>query len=213
MPFTIFVQVRPKSVVRKMYGALSSSRGRFTATYAVAGSNADASMMLTRPNSGMSFGVTFAHVFPPSRVTCTSPSSEPAHRMFTSRFDGPSANTVAYTSGPFMSPVIGPPECPIVFGSWRVRSGLIRSQLCPPLVVFHTCCDEVYSTFGSTGEKMIGYVHCQRSFSALDGSPENIRGYGFTSRRWPVRRLVRWRKEPLFPPAKKTSRSFGSGAT
>src|SRR5688572_11378538 len=89
----------------------------------------------------------------------------------------------------------------------------MRSQLCPPFVVFHTCCDEVYSTFGSTGEKMIGYVHCQRSLSALDGSPENIRGYGFTSRRCPVRLLSRWRNEPLLPPAKNTSTSFGSGAT
>src|SRR5688572_2674078 len=170
-------------------------------------------MMLTRPNSGMSFGVTFAQVFPPSRVTFTSPSSDPAHRTLTSRFDGPRANTVAYTSGPFMSPVIGPPEWPIVFGSCRVRSGLIRSQLCPPLVVFQTCCDEVYSTFGSTGEKMIGNVHCHRSLRALDGSPENIRGYGLTSRRWPVRRFNRWRNDPLLPPAKNTSRSFGSGAT
>jgi hypothetical protein len=78
-----------------MYGAMSPSSGRFTATYAPPGSKADASMMLTRPNSGMSFGVTLVHVFPPSRVTLTRPSSDPAHSVLTSRFDGPSANTTA----------------------------------------------------------------------------------------------------------------------
>ena len=66
--------------------------------------------------------------------------------------------------------------------------------------------------FGSTGEKMIGNVHCMRSTSALDGSPENMRGYGFTSRLSPVRRFVYWSHEPLLAPAKKTSGSFGSGA-
>ena len=42
----------------------------------------------TRPNSGMSFGVTFVHVAPPSLVTCTSPSSEPVQITFVVRFEG-----------------------------------------------------------------------------------------------------------------------------
>ena len=63
-------------------------------------------------------------------------------RTFVVRFDGPTAKITAYTSGPFMSRVIGPPDGPIVFGSCFVRSGLIFSQLCPPFVVFHRCCDE-----------------------------------------------------------------------
>ena len=33
--------------------------------------------MLTSAPSGRSFGVTFCHVLPPSRVTCTRPSSVP----------------------------------------------------------------------------------------------------------------------------------------
>ena len=74
-------------------------------------------MMLTRPNSGISFGVTSAHFLPPSRVTWILPSSDPAQSTLTSTFEGASANTVAYTSGPFMSPVIGPPEWPSVFAS------------------------------------------------------------------------------------------------
>src|SRR5512143_2138545 len=124
-----------------MYGALSSSSGRLTATYALAESNAEASMMLTRPKSGMSFGVTLLHVLPPSFVTLMMPSSEPVQITFVVRLDGATAKITAYTSGPFMSRVIGPPDGPIVLGSCRVRSGLIRSQLSPPFVVFHRCCD------------------------------------------------------------------------
>ena len=43
----------------------------------------------------MSFGVTLVQFFPPSRVTCTSPSSDPAQMMLTSFLPGPSAKTVA----------------------------------------------------------------------------------------------------------------------
>src|SRR5579885_2030976 len=181
-----------------MYGALSSRRKRFTATYAVAESNADASICDTRPKSGMSFGVTFAQCAPPSFVTLINPSSEPAQMTLVVRFDGAIENTTAYTSGPFMSRVIGPPDGPMVFGSWRVRSGLMRSQLSPPFVVFHTCCEPAYSVFLSTGEKTIGYVHCQRSLITADSSPENMRGYGLTSRRSPVRRFNFVKKPPPF---------------
>ena len=62
MPVTTFVHVLPKSCVRKTYGATSLSSGRLTAMYAVPSSNEPASIWLTRPNSGMSFGVTFVHV-------------------------------------------------------------------------------------------------------------------------------------------------------
>ena len=93
-----------------------------------------------------------------------------------SRGEGAIVKIVANTSGPFMSPVIGPPERPGVFGSARVRSGLICVQLWPSSVVFHKCCDEMYIVFGSSGLKTIGNVHCQRSFKALDGSPEKNRG-------------------------------------
>src|SRR5487761_1987959 len=131
----------------------------------------------------------------------------------TSFLEGPMAKIVAYTSGAFMSCVIGPPEGPMVLGSWRVRSGPIRAQLWPASVVFQRCCELVNSRRGLTGEKMIGYVHCHRSTSALDGSPENMRGYGLTSRDRPVRRSRRSMKPPLLEPEKKMSGSRGSGAT
>ena len=78
-----------------MYGDTSPSSIFLTATYAVPLSNDDPSIWLTRPRSGMSGGVTLVHVLPPSRVTCTRPSSEPAQRMLMSFLPGASENTVA----------------------------------------------------------------------------------------------------------------------
>ncbi len=46
---------------------MSSSSGRRADTYALPASNADASIRLTRPKSGMSGGVTFLQFAPPSR--------------------------------------------------------------------------------------------------------------------------------------------------
>ena len=113
----IFVQLFPKSFVRKMYGAKSFRSGRRTLTYAAPALNADASIWLTRPKSGMPGGVTLVHVLPPSRVTCTRPSSEPVQMTFLSFLLGPMAKITAYTSGPFMSPVIGPPDFSCVSGA------------------------------------------------------------------------------------------------
>ncbi len=71
-----------------------------------------------------------------------------------------------------MSPVMGPPECPRVPGSARVRSPLRASQLFPPSVVRQSLWDDVYRTLGSRGEKMMGNVHCHRSTMSMAGSPE-----------------------------------------
>src|SRR6185503_4316316 len=106
-------------------------------------------MMLTLARSGRPEGVTLVHFLHSSRVTQTRPSSEPVQIVPRSSFEGAIVKIVANTSGPFISPVIGPPDGPSVFGSARVRSGLIFSQLCPSSVVFHKCCDEMYRTFGS----------------------------------------------------------------
>ena len=64
-------------------------------TYADAASCGDASISATRPNSGIPGGVTFVHVPPPSRVTCTSPSSDPVQITFTSVRPGATAKIVA----------------------------------------------------------------------------------------------------------------------
>ena len=47
----------------------------------------------------------------------------------------------------------------------------VAVQLRPSFVVFQRRCDDVNSTLGSTGDQMIGYVHCQRSGISLAGSP------------------------------------------
>src|SRR5579884_3126566 len=127
-------------------------------------------MMLMSANSGRSGGVTFVHVLPLSCETCTQPSSDPAQS--TPAFAGDSANAkiVAYHSGPYASRVIGPQNSPAsgceyvgvrssVFGSCRVRSGLMISQLWPSFVVRCTYCEVTYSVFGSCGDTITGYVH------------------------------------------------------
>src|SRR5919199_1261896 len=55
------------------------------------------------------FDVTFVHVAPPSRVTCTSPSFVPAQMSPFSRGDSAMANTTPAYSTPMLSGV-SPPE-------------------------------------------------------------------------------------------------------
>ncbi len=93
---------------------------------------------------------------------------------------------VAYVSTPVWSLVIGPPEAPIVLGSCRVRSSLIRSQLWPPLCVRQTRCVPVYRRSGSWWSKTIGYVHCERSSISTDDHPIGLSGQTLTVRSSPV---------------------------
>ena len=60
----------------------------------------EASIRLMRVKGGRSGGVTFCQFLPPSRVTCTRPSSEPAQRTLPSTADGASVKMVAYVSTP-----------------------------------------------------------------------------------------------------------------
>ncbi|HEX2077771.1 MAG TPA: hypothetical protein VHG08_08685, partial [Longimicrobium sp.] len=128
------------------------------ATYARPAACGDASIRLMRLKSPSSRGVTSVHVPPPSRVTCTRPSSEPVQIVPTSRGDGAMVKMVPYVSTPVWSSVIGPPEGPRVAGSERVRLGEMRSQLLPSLVLRHRCCEPTYSTPASCGEMTMGKV-------------------------------------------------------
>src|SRR5260370_40545621 len=94
---------------------------------------------------------------------------------------------------------MAPPESPRVFGSPRVRSGLMAFHVWPSLVVRHKCCDEVYSTFESLGENTMGKVHCQRSFRALAGMPEKKRGLIWIYRICPVVRSCFVSSAPWMP--------------
>jgi hypothetical protein len=72
----------------------SSSLYRVAATYAVAASSGDASTMLIWVPAVTSFGVTSCHVLPPSRLSCTSPSSVPTQIRLESRDDGATVKIV-----------------------------------------------------------------------------------------------------------------------
>src|SRR5690606_11611744 len=148
----------------------------------------DASTRLMRANSGVPGGVTFVQFAPPSRVTCTRPSSEPTQIVPASWYDGAMVKITAYVSTPVWSFVMGPPDGPIVFGSCRVRSGLMRSQVWPSFVVFHRCCEPTYSTFGPVREYTIGNVHWKRSRISDDEWPIGFSGHTLTARRCPVAR-------------------------
>src|ERR1044071_8819219 len=84
-------------------------------------------------------GVTFVHFAPPSVVTWMLPSSVPAQRTFTSRGDGDSA--VMLPSGPGVTVLAYFPAFAGTSHVERVRSGLIRVQLCARSVDFHTAFD------------------------------------------------------------------------
>src|SRR5512143_135252 len=84
------------------------------------------------------FAVTFVHVVPPSRVTCTSPSLLPAHRILPSSGDSAIENTTPAYSTPMLSGV-RPPEICCFDLSLRVRSGLITRHVTPLSVLTWTC--------------------------------------------------------------------------
>src|SRR5688572_28127070 len=81
-PLVSFVHVAPKSVVRNTYGSKCPERWPSNVTHAVPGEADDATTRLTNVKAGAPamLADTSVHVAPPSRVTCTAPSSAPTHR-------------------------------------------------------------------------------------------------------------------------------------
>ena len=73
----------------------------------------------------------FVHVFPPSRVTCTFPSSVPTQMTFGSTGDGPIEMMVQWNSAAVLSVTIFPPDDCCFALSSVVRSGLMTSHECP----------------------------------------------------------------------------------
>ena len=86
-------------------------------------------------------------------------------------------------------------------GRSRVRSGLMTSQLCPPLVVLNSTFPAKYSVCGSVGANRTGAVRRKRY------RPERIAS-GAMFWTWPVRRS----KRVILPPYTMSGFS-GSGAT
>src|SRR5581483_5205600 len=139
MPVLISVHVFPPSCVRQKCGFMSSMRIVFAATYAVCVSKWPASMLKMRVHGLMAGGVTFFQVRPPSIVTCTLPSSVPAHSTFTLFGEGDSA--VMVPRGPGVTLLAYFPALAGTSHVCRARSGLMRVQLCARSVVFHTAFD------------------------------------------------------------------------
>src|SRR6185437_1079296 len=106
-------------------------------------------------------GVTLLQCAPPSRVTCTLPSEVPAQIMAALSGEGASAVMVPRAAGFSLAAYL-----PALAGTGqaapRVRSGLMRVQLWPPLSVFHTALVANSSRFLSTGDQMMGMVRTLR---------------------------------------------------
>src|SRR5687768_7528810 len=196
MPVTIFVHVFPKSFVLKMIGCLSPCWYRFAATKAPPAMKLDGSMIETRVKSPMSFGVTFSQFTPLLRDTQTSPSSVPAQSTPACTGDSSKAKISAYVSTPVWSRVIGPPDGPMVFGSFRARSGDTGVQLCPSFVDRNSREPAAYTTLGVWRENTIGNVHWKRTSISSDEWPIGLIGKTVTFRSKPVRRSFRVSSPP-----------------
>ncbi len=74
------------------------------------------------------FFTTLVQLRPPSRVTCTLPSSLPAQMTFASRTDGAMVSSVLWNSAAVLSVTMSPPDDFCLFLSLVVRSGEITSH-------------------------------------------------------------------------------------
>ena len=74
--------------------------------------------------------MTLLQVFPPSRVSCTRPSSVPTQISWSSRGDSAIVKMTPKPQGRAFSTVTAPAQ-PFAFGSAPERSGLALSQVSP----------------------------------------------------------------------------------
>src|SRR5947209_16312543 len=104
--------------------------------YAESAENGEASTCCKRPHWGkpLMFVAAFVQCAPPSRVTETTPSSEPTQITFGSTGEMEIERIVSKLSAPLKSNSIGPPLLSCFVLSLRVRSGLIGVQCAPPSV-------------------------------------------------------------------------------
>src|SRR5262245_32976102 len=105
--------------------------------YAVAGLAFEAEIEETHENAGASlmFGATFRHVLPPSRVTCTLPSSVPAQITLASRGLSAMEMMVQWNSARVLSFEMSPPLAICLDFSLVERSGLMIVHVSPRSVV------------------------------------------------------------------------------
>src|SRR3954469_14134958 len=114
--------------------------------------------------------VTFVHVAPPSRVTCTRPSLDPVQIVFASIGDSP----IAYTTPAYSTPMLSGVRPPLIFWrllSFRVRSGDITFHVLPPSLVMCRYWLPVYTTLWSCDEIASGAFQTKRYFRLSAGQP------------------------------------------
>src|SRR5258708_22668679 len=137
------VQLLPKSCVRKTHGVMSPNVCRSNVAYAVPGSKRLASTQVTQLAFGKpgTLPTTFVQCAPPSRVSCTFPSSVPTQIVFASSGDSLITTMVVCISAEELSTVMPPDSsCRCFSGSLVVRSGDMRSQVSPRALEPQTNC-------------------------------------------------------------------------
>src|SRR5436305_12414316 len=110
------------------------------------------------------FVVTFDQVWPPSRVSCTRPSSVPTQMVFASSGEIAKERIVSKGPAPLRSSSTGPPLLNCLLLSLRVRSGLMGFQCAPLSVDLNNTLPPRYTSFGSEDETAIGVVQLNRYF-------------------------------------------------
>src|SRR6056297_3444345 len=114
------------------------------------------------------FAVTLVQLAPPSFVSCTCPSLLPVHINPGSNLDSVMLNNTEPSKVMRLSTAM-PPEFFWCVLSFKVKSGLITCQLCPPSSLLCTYWLPTYTLCLVCGEKANGKFQCQRYFS-LPGS-------------------------------------------
>ena len=156
----------PKSCVRYTHGVTSPYQWKSNVAYAVAGSNRLGSTQVTHGPFGKPGTTTFVQCAPPSRVTCTLPSSVPTQTVFASSGDSLITLIVVFDSADELSTVMPPDSSCFCFsGSLVVRSGEIRCQVSPWSVERKRNCAPMYTTPFCVGLAAIGAFQLKRSFS------------------------------------------------
>src|SRR5688500_512014 len=108
------------------------------------------------------FAVTFVHVVPPSRVTCTNPSSVPTQIRPARRGDSPMVMIVQCISAPVFS-ADTPTSAGLCFaGSLVERSGLITPHVSPRLTLLKSLLPPKKIVFELCGEMSIGELQLKR---------------------------------------------------
>src|SRR4029079_14515035 len=138
--------------------------------------------------SPATFLITLVHVLPPSRVTCTLPSSVPTQITLGSTIDGAIVRIVQWNSAAVLSVTIGSPDDFCLLLSLVVRSGLMISHDCPWLVDLNTPPPPKYTVVPSA-PIAIGEFQLKRClwFSIASPTEPTRLGYGVMLRSVPLR--------------------------